>query len=178
MEYIFVGEIVNTHGVKGEVRLISDFKHKEKVFSKGFTLYVGRFKDQLKVNSYRYHKIYDMITFEGINNINDVIMYKGDSVYINKEDLKVDDLFNEELIGLNVYFGEKLIGSITHIVNNNAHDILVVKNDEINHLIPNLSEFIEKVDLDNKRIYIKEIEGLLNENWCINIISINVWWFC
>ncbi len=164
MEYIFVGEIVNTHGVKGEVRLISDFKHKEKVFKEGFILYVGRFKDKLKVVRHRHHKIYDMLTFEGINSINDVIMYKGDEVYINKEDLVVDDLFNEELIGLEAYFNNKSIGFIEHIVNNNAHDILVVKDDGQNHLIPNIDEFIEKVDLDNKRIYIKKVEGLIDEN--------------
>ncbi|HHU54228.1 MAG TPA: 16S rRNA processing protein RimM [Mollicutes bacterium] len=164
MEYIFVGEIINTHGVKGEVRLISDFKYKEQVFVKNFTLYVGRFKDELKIKKYRRHKTYDMITFEGIDNINDVIMYKGDSVYINKDDLVVDGLFNEQLIGLEVYFKNKRLGFIEHIVNNNAHDILVVKDDSRNHLIPNLDEFIEKVDLDEKRVYIKEIEGLINED--------------
>lgn len=164
MEYIFVGEIINTHGVKGEVRLISDFKYKEQVFVKNFTLYVGRFKDELKIKKYRRHKTYDMITFEGIDNINDVIMYKGDSVYINKDDLVVDGLFNEQLIGLEVYFKNKRLGFIEHIVNNNAHDILVIKDDSRNHLIPNLDEFIEKVDLDEKRVYIKEIEGLINED--------------
>ncbi len=164
MEYIFVGEIVNTHGVKGEVRIISDFKYKDKAFVKDFTLYVGRFKDELKVERYRQHKMYDMIIFYGIDNINDVIMYKGDNVYINKEDLVVDGLFNEELIGLEVYFKNKRIGVIERIVNNNAHDILVVNDGNRNHLIPNISEFIEKTDLDNKRIYIKELEGLLNED--------------
>ena len=176
MEYIFVGEIVNTHGVKGEVRLISDFKYKDKVFVKDFVLYVGRFKDELKVERYRKHKIYDMITFEGIDNINDVIMYKGDSVYINKDDLIIDGLLNEQLIGLEVYFASKKLGFIEHIVNNNAHDILVVKDGTRNHLIPNLDEFIEKIDYDNKKIFIKEIEGLINEDWCVNFISINVWW--
>ncbi len=164
MEYIFVGEIVNTHGVKGEVRIISDFKYKNKVFEKNFTLYVGRFKDELKVNTYRCHKIYDMVTFKGINNINDVIMYKGDNVYINKQDLVVDGLFDEQLIGLEVYYKEQSIGHVEHVVNNNAHDLLVIKSNNKKHLVPNLDEFIEKIDLENMKIYIKEFEGLFDEN--------------
>ena len=82
MEYIYIGDIVNTHGIKGEVRIISDFKFKDQVFKKGIKVYVGRFKDELIINSYRTHKIYDMVTFEGINNINDVIIYKGIDILI------------------------------------------------------------------------------------------------
>lgn len=164
MEYIFIGEIVNTHGVKGEVRLISDFKYKDQVFKEGFTVYVGRFKDELKISRYRRHKIYDMLTFEGIDNINDVIMYKGDKVYINREDLDADTLFDEDFIGLEVYFDNRPIGYIEHIVNNNAHDILVVKGSKGNHLIPKVDEFIDKIDLKNKCIYIKKVEGLINED--------------
>ncbi len=164
MEYIFVGEIVNTHGTKGEVRIISDFKYKEKIFVKDFTLYVGRFKDELKINKYRPYRIYDMITFKEKDNINDVIMYKGDNVYINKNDLIVDGLLNEQLIGLEVYYNNEKIGFVEHIVNNKAHDILVIKSGKKNHLIPNLDEFIEKIDFNKKVIYIKEIEGLIHEN--------------
>ncbi|NLM63614.1 MAG: 16S rRNA processing protein RimM [Mollicutes bacterium] len=164
MEYIFVGEIVNTHGVKGEVRLISDFKHKDKVFKEGFTVYVGRFKDKLTISRYRKHKMYDMLTFEGIDNINDVLMYKGDKVYINREDLDIDELLNEDYIGLNAYLDDKLIGVVECIINNNAHDIIVIKGEKGNHLIPKLDDFIANVDLKNKRIDIKRIEGLINEN--------------
>ncbi len=164
MECIFVGEIVNTHGVKGEVRIISDFKHKDKIFTKGFSLYVGPFKDKLTVNTYRSYRIYDMITFSGIENINDVIMYKGDNVYIDKNDLVIDGLLKEQLIGLEVYFKNKKIGFVEHIVNNKAHELLVIKGGHKNHLIPNLDEFIEKIDSDKKRIYIKELKGLIDEN--------------
>ena len=81
MKYIYIGDVVNTHGLKGEVRLISDFEHKKKVFKKGFKLYIGRDKDELVINTYRVHKEYDMLTFEGLTSIDDVIIYKGDKAY-------------------------------------------------------------------------------------------------
>ena len=60
MKFINIGKIVNTHGIKGELRILSDFKYKDKVFKKGFKFYVGKDKEELIVNSYRYHKIFDM----------------------------------------------------------------------------------------------------------------------
>ena len=74
MNLIYIGDIVNTHGIKGEVRILSDFKYKKDVFKKGNYVYVGYDKDKLKLNSYRVHKNFDMVTFEGINNINDVLL--------------------------------------------------------------------------------------------------------
>lgn len=164
MEFIKIGEIVNTHGIKGEVRLISEFKYKDLVFKKGITLYIGRFKDKVVINSYRKHKIYDMLTFDGINNINDVLVYKSEFVYIDRDTLGSDVLLNEDLIGYQVLINNKEIGKIVNIVNNRAHDILVVEHDEHKHMIPYVDEFIESIDKKERCIIIKEIEGLINEN--------------
>ena len=88
MKRILVGQIVNTHGLKGELRIISNFPYKELVFTKGFKVYVGKRNDLCVINSYRKHKIYDMVTFDGIDNIDMAIAYKGDYVYIDRDDLK------------------------------------------------------------------------------------------
>lgn len=162
--YIKIGQLVNTHGIKGEVRIISDFKYKNEVFKKGVNLYIGKNKEKLIINTYRKHKIFDMVTFNNLNNINDVLIYKGEDVFIKKEELNIDDYFDEDLIGLEVYSKDKYIGNVKSILKGVKNDNLVVTNEKVRHLIPNIKEFIEKVDLENKRIYIKEIEGLLNEN--------------
>lgn len=162
--FIKIGELVNTHGIKGEVRIISDFKYKEDVFKTNNNLYIGKYKEKLIINSYRKHKIYDMVTFKEINDINDVLIYKGEDVYILSEEIKIDGYFDEELIGLAVYSKDKYIGEVTSILKGVKHDNLVVKNDYSRNLIPNIKEFIEKVDIENKKIYIKEIEGLINED--------------
>jgi 16S rRNA processing protein RimM len=164
MDYIYIGEIVNTHGIKGEVRIISEFRYKDLVFKKNFKVYVGRFKDELVINSYRQHKIYDMVTFVDLNNINDVIIYKGDKVYINRDDLAVEGYFNEDIIGLDAYIDDKKIGKVEYIMESKAHEILVVTDGDKKHLVPNVEEFIKKVDLKEKRLYINNIEGLINED--------------
>ena len=80
MDYIYIGKIVNTHGIKGELRIKSDFERKNIVFRPGFVLYIGKGYVPEKISSYRKHKDYDMVTFEGYNNINQVLNYKQRNV--------------------------------------------------------------------------------------------------
>ena len=75
MEYIYIGDIVNTHGLKGELRIISDFKYKNEVFKPGFNIYVGRQKEKLEIKTYRQHKNYDMVTLVDVNGIEEAIAY-------------------------------------------------------------------------------------------------------
>lgn len=157
MEFIRIGKIVNTHGIKGELRILSDFRHKDKVFKVGMKFYVGKEKEEFTVNSYRFHKIFDMVTFNGFNNINEVLYLKGRPVYINKEDLVLDDgeVYIEDLIGYDVIIGEKVLGKVTGVMyNSKANDILKVGD----ILIPYVKDLIIKIE-DNK-IYYKEIGGL------------------
>ena len=163
MNYIYIGDIVNTHGIKGEVRVLSKFKYKEAVFKKNIDVYVGKNKDKLTINTYRYHKIFDMLTFYGIDNINDVLKYKGLKLYAKKEDIKINGYFDEDLIGLDAYVKEKNIGKVTNIMKNGTQDILVIEGKKRN-LIPNVDAFIKKIDIKENKIHINEIEGLINEN--------------
>lgn len=164
MNYIYIGDIVNTHGIKGEVKILSHFKYKNLVFTKGVSIYIGEAKTKEIINSYRKHKMFDMITLVGINDINEVLKYKGKSVYIDKNEIKIDGILNEELIDMNVYGNDSFVGKVTDILNNGVYDILVIENEKQKNLIPNLKEFILNVDLENKRIDINMIEGLINEN--------------
>lgn len=169
---IYIGRIVNTHGIKGEVRIKSDISHKDLVFKNGNHFIVDG--EELEINSYRVHKDFDMVTFKNINDINDVLKYKSKNVYINKNEINEDILFEEEYIGLSVYT-DHFVGTVEDILKNKIYDILVVKNDKKEYLVPNIDEFIKQIDIDNKKIYINEIDGLINENWCSNSISRNVW---
>lgn len=151
---IYLGKLVNTHGLKGEVRIISDFKYKSMVFKKGSHLFIN--DDELIINSYRVHKNYDMVTFEGITNIDDVLKYKGKKVYIKKEDYDFDGILNEDLIGLPVYGDGKLIGEVTDVYKNVNQELIVVNKDI---LIPYVPSFIKNISED--KIEINVIEGLL-----------------
>ena len=161
MNLIYIGKLVNTHGLKGEVRIISDFKYKNDVFKVNNNLYINERKYIIK--SYRKHKIFDMITLEDINNIDDALMLKGSNVYIDKEEYKFNGYLDEELIGLDVYDNEISKGKIVDIYKTNTNDLLVVEGIK-RHMIPNVDTFIREVDLKNNKIYINYIKGLDNED--------------
>lgn len=164
MNYIYIGDIVNTHGIKGEVKILSHFKYKSNVFIKGTPIYIGKNKEKQVINSYRKHKIFDMITLLGFDDINEVLRFKGEPVYIDKNEVKIDGILNEELINMDVYNEDSFIGKVTDILNNGVYDILVIEKENNKNLVPNINEFIKNIDLENKKIQINMIEGLINEN--------------
>lgn len=155
MKYIYVGKIVNTHALKGEVRIISSFEYKDRVFKKDNILYIGPSKNELKIETYRVHKQFDMVKFYGIDYINDVLKYKGSNVYINEEELKLSDneILVSDLINYDVYNDDKLIGRITDYRNDNGNKLIKV-NDKY---IPYNDNFIVKYDKINNRIYFHDI---------------------
>ena len=158
---VYLGKIVNTHGIKGELRIISDFKYKDTVFKINNKIYIDN-KEYI-IKSYRHHKMYDMVTLEGINDIDSALILKGLDVYISREDYKFDGYLNEDLIGLDVYDKDIYKGKIVDIVKSKKYDLLVIDGIK-RHMVPNIKEFIENVDLDKKQINIKYIRGLDNEN--------------
>ena len=161
MELIYIGKIVNTHGLKGEMRIISDFKYKSDVFKINNELYVNNNKNI--INSYRKHKIFDMVTLSNINTIDDALELKGTNVYINKENYTFSGYLDEELIGLDVYYNEIYKGKITDIYKTSTNDLFVIEGIK-RHMVPNIDNFIDKVDLKNNKIYINYIKGLDNED--------------
>ena len=164
MEYINIGKIVNTHGIKGEVRILSNFKFKEKVFIKDFIIYIGKEKNKEIITSYRHHKMFDMITMEGITNINDVLKYKGEYVYIIKSDLKLecDEYLDEDLINFNVIMNKKIIGKVTNIRKDTYQKQLVVNKEGIEVLVPLVYGIIKNINLKEQTIELENIEGLID----------------
>lgn len=155
IKYIFIGRIVNTHALKGEVRIISDFEFKDKIFKENTFLYIGENKDKEVIETYRKYKQFDMVKFKGIDNINNVLKYKGSKVYINEEDLKLkdDEILISELLNMDVYNNDKLVGKITEYRSDNGNNMLRV-NDK---LVPYNKDFITKIDKENKCIYFHDI---------------------
>lgn len=159
MKYIYVGKLVNTHALKGEVRILSNFEFKAKVFKINSPLYVGNYKEKLLIRSYRRHKSFDMVTFEGIDNINDVLKYKGMNVYTSDDDLNLSDneILPEDLIDMEVILNDKVVGKITEYRSDNGNK-MVRLNDKF---IPYNNDFITKVDKENKKVYYHDIEVFL-----------------
>ena len=162
MKYVLVGKLVNTHGLKGEVRILSEFKYKDRVFLPGMKIYIGRDKVCEEIVSYRHHKIFEMIMMKGYNDINQVLKYKGEYVFVNKEDIKLNlgEYLDEDIIGLTVIVDGNMKGVVKRIEKHNRNEILVVKSVDKNYLIPYNFDIIENVDLEKKEMSVKNIQGL------------------
>ena len=153
MNKIIIGKLVNTHGIKGEIRIKSNFKYKVKVFKIGNKIIIDK---PYEIMSYRVHKGYDMVTLKGINSINDISFPKNIFVYIDRDEyLNDNEYLDDDLIGFNVCSKEKVYGLLKDIrYISETKKLLVVDN----HLIP--YEFIKNVLLTDKKIIIDDVEGL------------------
>lgn len=150
---IKLGKYVNTHGIKGEIRILSDFSRKDLVFIPKFKIYIDN--KEYVIKSYRKHKNYDMVTLEGINNINDIEYLKGKDVYIKRED--INSFIDEDLYSYSVVSNNKSY-KIVDILLNKSNKILVLDN---NKMIPYVSDFIIEIDHDKKIIYMNLPDNLL-----------------
>ena len=153
MSRIVLGKYVNTHGIKGEIRIKSNFKYKDKVFKIGNKIIIDN--HEYIINSYRVHKDYDMISLNGIDDINMIPFNKNMLVYINREDyLDNSDYLDSDLIGFIIYnsFLERKVLDIVYLNNNKK---LLKTSDGY---IP--FELIEEIDFNNKKIKIEEVSGL------------------
>ncbi len=161
MKYLYIGKIVNTHGIKGELRIISKFPYKDKVFKKGMAIYINKITKEV-INTYRQHKNFDMITLEGYDNINDVLKYKGKSVFVNSDDIILDKgkYLDEDLVNLLVIVNNGEMGKIEKIERYDKVALFIIKKGKKEYKVPYHSDLIEKIDMEKQVIYIKDIQGL------------------
>lgn len=161
-DYIYVGKIVNTHGLKGEIRILSDFDYKDRVFVPGTKIYIGRKKEQEEIVTYRHHKSFEMITMKGYNDINQVLRYKGLYVYIKREDLNLldNEYLDSDYIDLTVLVDNQESGKVIDVRDSGNNKFLVIKTNSKEVFVPKVAEFIDNVDLTNKTITIKPIKGM------------------
>lgn len=153
MSRVILGKYINTHGIKGEIRIKSNFKYKDRVFKVGNEIIIDN--KNYFINSYRVHKDYDMITLKGIDDINNIPFPKNTLVYIEKEKyLDNSDYLDSDLIGFIIYNSEieKEVLDINYL---NGNKKLFKVSDGY---IP--FELIKKIDFENKKILIEEVSGL------------------
>ena len=164
MEFIKIGKIINTFGIKGELKLDVYTDFIDERFKKDTTVYVGEDKIAFVMKNFKIHKDYLLIQFKDNEDINLVEKYKNMYVYKSKDDikpLKEGEYYFSDLINLDVYVNEGLIGKVIKVESGIRSNYLRINTNDQEKLVPFLPAFIEKVDLQNKRIVVKKIEGLL-----------------
>jgi len=166
-KYISIGKITNFFGIKGEARVgytsESRIKNAKSVF-----LLDNPNPLELKIKSVRFHKNFAIIKFDGIDDINDILPFKGQRLFILKEEalnkLEKDEFLISDLINCKVYDENKNeLGVVVQVSSNGTQDLLNIKNalGKVD-LVPFVNEFFPSVDIKNKKIIIKPIEGLLS----------------
>lgn len=165
MEFLEVGKIINTHGLRGDVKVTAwtdtpeDFEDIPKVYIKRKT---G--DEILTVSKIKYQKNNLIIKFKEINDINEAEKYKGITIYADRDDLwELEDgvYYIADLIGLDVYDENGKIGVIADVFNTGANDIYDVKREgKKNLLLPVIDDVVRDIDLENKRITVHVMEGL------------------
>lgn len=165
MDYTAIGKIINTHGINGEVKIYPYTDDVER-FSILKQAYIGDTKIKVNLSSVKYHKGLPLVKFKEYNNINDVLKFKEQIIYVDDENrvvLPKNHFFIYDLIDCQVYdMDNNYIGKLVEVMQGASNDIYVVKDD--NHkeyLIPAVKEFIEEVNIDKKTVIINPIEGMI-----------------
>lgn len=166
MDYTIVGKIINTHGIKGEVKIYPMTDDIER-FSDLERIYIGDVKRKVNLKTVRYHKGFPIIGFEEFDDINQILPFRDQFIYVDDKDritLPEDHYFIYDLVDCEVFdMNLNKIGYINDVLQNVSNDVYVVK-DEINHkeyLIPAVKQFVKLVDVENKRVVIDPIEGMI-----------------
>lgn len=164
-----VGKIVNTHGIRGEVRVVSRTDFPEERYKVGNKIYFFQTDKsdplELVIKSHRVHKNFNLLTFVGFDNVNQIEYMKGGLLKVPEShlgELAENEYYFHEIMGCKVQTIEgNELGEIIEILTPGANDVWVVKGknkEEI--LIPYIEEVVMKVDVKEKLVIIEPMEGL------------------
>lgn len=169
MAYYNVGKIVNTHGLRGQIKVISITDFASQRYKKGQELVIlkdGQLVETVVMTSHMKHKNFDIISFENHPSINDVEKYKGLMLAVDEkylDELQDDEFYYHEIIGLSVYVNNEKIGIVKEILELGSNDVWVVQRvGKKDVLIPYIDDVVLSVSVANQRVDIAEIEGLLD----------------
>ena len=165
-----VGKIVNTHSLKGEVKVISSTDFEEERFKKGSKLLITRGNQLIRevvVQSYRNHKNFLLVKFEGIDSVEEAEKLKNLQIKIDSDkvgELEENEFYFHQIIGCEVFDeNDKNLGEIIDILTPGANDVWVIKGEEGKEiLIPYIEDVVKQIDITNKKVNIEVMEGLID----------------
>ncbi len=158
-EMIFIGKSTSTFGIKGELKVRSDFNYLDKAYKIGNVILINNIEH--KISGVRYHKNHVLLKIDNLENINDVLDYVGYNIYIKRSDLNLSsneyldsDLINSDVINDGINLG-KVIDVIRGV------NTLIKVSGKVIFYIPYVDEYIINFDLENKKLYTKNCENLI-----------------
>ncbi len=166
-EYFEIGQIVNTFGVKGELKVVPYTDDIER-FEELNSIYVVKNKQliEYEIEQIKYHKNMIILKLKNVNDMNTAEKLKGCYIRIHRKDareLPEGTYFIADIIGSQVITDDgKILGIVDDIYNTGAKDIFVVK-DEMGKqiLLPHIEEVILNIDVEKQIVTVHLLEGLV-----------------
>ena len=166
-KYVSVGKILNFHGVRGDAKVGYSKNQQDflNVLDMVYVLYNNEYIP-LKIKNIKFNNKFAIIKFDGINTVNDIVVYKGCLLFVEeqtiRENLDEDEFLIDELTGMDVIAKGEKVGVIVGVSNNGQSDFLSVKtpNKKVS-LVPFVKAIVLNVDIKNKTVEIDNIPGLL-----------------
>ena len=159
-EMIYIGKTVSTFGIKGELKVISDFEYCDRAYKVNKKILINNIEHV--ISGIRYHKNYVLLKIDNLNNINDILKYVGFNIYIKRIDLGLKgceylykDLINSEVIDDD----NTKLGKVIEVLN--ANNVLIKVKGSKEFLIPLIDNYISKFDLNKKILYTKNAKELI-----------------
>ena len=165
MEFVLIGKIINTFGIKGELKVASYTDFETERFAKDSLVYIGEERLPFKVGSLRSHKGFLLLQLKDNEDINLVEKYKNSLIYKDRKDIPAlpeGEYYFSDIRGLEVYVEGVHVGKVIEMEEGTAHNNMRIrKKDGKECLVPFLPVFVQNVDLKENRIDIIKMEGLL-----------------
>ena len=156
LPFIEAGEIVNTHGVRGEVKMLPWLDSPEDMCD--FTrCRIG--KKEYAIVSCRVQNTCNLLKLEGVDTMEAAQALRGKTVEVYREDVDADVIFAGDLIGMEVFTEGTPVGTVTQVLDYPGNQVYVVKG-EREYMLPAVKEFILSTDLEANRMEVKLLEGM------------------
>ena len=159
-ELVLIGKTVSTHGIKGELKVISDFNYLDNAYKVNNEIMINNIMH--KITSVRYHKNYILLGIDNIDNINNVLAYVGYNIYINRSKLNLNDneYLYSDLINSKVINNEQELGIIKEIIKGVSYDYVKVIGVK-EFMIPLIEKYIIRFDINKKVLYTNNADELI-----------------
>lgn len=159
LQYIDAGEIVTTHGVHGEMKVLCWLDSPEDLCDFDRCRIDGQ---EYKITSCRVQKTCDLLKVDGIDTMEAAQAMRGKAVQLYREDISDEIIFAAELIGMEVFSGDQQLGTIEDVLDYPGNQVYVVRG-EHEYLIPAVKAFVRSTDLPGNRMEVSVIEGMRSD---------------
>ena len=155
LQFIEAGEIVTTHGVRGEIKVLTWLDCPEMLCDFDRCRLNGK---EYKIQQCRVQKTCNLVKLEGIDTMEDAQRLRGKIIELYREDIDDEVIFAAELVGVQVYADGSCIGEITEVLDYPGNSVYVIDNGK--YMIPAVKEFVLSTDMDKNEMQVKLIEGM------------------